>query len=78
MDFWVPYRTYQKHNPMDDENFVSAEAYPGQVDAAEDEIRGVLRLRRQVPYDKPDTLFGSRAPRNSPINSAKLLRALRN
>ena len=59
VDFWVPYRTYQKHNPMDDENFVAAEAYPGQVDAAEDEIRGVLRLRRQVPYDKPDTFWQS-------------------
>ncbi len=59
VDFWVPYRTYQKHNPMDDENFVAAEAYPGQVDTAEDEIRGVLRLRRQVPYDKPDTFWQS-------------------
>jgi ABC-type antimicrobial peptide transport system permease subunit len=44
---------------MDDENFISAEAYPGQVDTAEDEIRGVLRLRRQVPYDKPDTFWQS-------------------
>jgi putative ABC transport system permease protein len=59
VDFWVPYRTYQKHNPMDDENFVAAEAYPGQVDTAEDEIRGVLRLRRQVPYDKPDNFWQS-------------------
>jgi ABC-type antimicrobial peptide transport system permease subunit len=59
VDFWVPYRSYQKHNPMDNENFVSAEAFPGQVDAAEDEIRGVLRLRRQVPYDKPDTFWQS-------------------
>jgi ABC-type antimicrobial peptide transport system permease subunit len=59
VDFWVPYRSYQKHNPQDDENFVSAEAYPGQVDAAEDQIRGVLRLRRRVPYDKPDTFWQS-------------------
>jgi putative ABC transport system permease protein len=57
VDFWVPYRSYQKHNPMDDENLISAMAFPGQVDVAEDEIRGVLRQRRQVPYDKPDT-FG--------------------
>ena len=54
---YVPYRTYQKHNPQDDENVISAMAFPGQVDAAEDEIRGVLRLRRKVPYDKPDN-FG--------------------
>jgi putative ABC transport system permease protein len=57
VDFWVPYRSYQKHNPQDDENFIAAMAAPGQVDTAEDEIRGVLRQRRQVPYDKPDT-FG--------------------
>jgi putative ABC transport system permease protein len=57
VDFWVPYRSYQKHNPSDDENLISAMAFPGQVDTAEDEIRGVLRQRRQVPYDKPDT-FG--------------------
>jgi putative ABC transport system permease protein len=54
---YVPYRTYQKHNPQDDENVITAMAFPGQVDAAEDEIRGVLRTRRKVPYDKPDN-FG--------------------
>jgi ABC-type antimicrobial peptide transport system permease subunit len=59
VDFWVPYRSYQKHNPQDDENFVSAEAFPGQVDAAEDQIRGVLRLRRQLAYDKPDNFWQS-------------------
>ncbi|MGO9641143.1 MAG: ABC transporter permease [Candidatus Acidiferrales bacterium] len=53
----VPYRTYQKHNPTADENFVGAEAYPGRMAEAEDEIRGVLRRRRNVPYDKPDN-FG--------------------
>jgi putative ABC transport system permease protein len=53
----VPYRTYVKHNPGDDELFVGAEAYPGQKAAAEDQIRGLLRRRRRVPYDKPDN-FG--------------------
>jgi len=53
----VPYRTYQKHHPAADENFIGAEAYPGQMAEAEDEIRGVLRRRRNVPYDKPDN-FG--------------------
>ncbi len=53
----VPYRTYQKHNPADDENFVGAVAYPGRMSEAEDEIRGVLRRRRNVPYSKPDN-FG--------------------
>jgi len=53
----VPYRTYQKHRPMDDENLIGAVAYPGRIAEAEDEIRGVLRRRRNVPYDKPDN-FG--------------------
>jgi putative ABC transport system permease protein len=53
----VPYRSYQKHNPSDDENFVGAKAYPGLMSEAEDQIRAVLRRRRSVPYDKPDN-FG--------------------
>lgn len=53
----VPFRTYQKHNPNDDEVFIGAEAYPGQKAAAEDEIRGLLRRRRRVAFDKPDN-FG--------------------
>ena len=53
----VPYRTYQKHRPMDDENLIGAVAYPGHIAEAEDEIRSVLRRRRNVPYDKPDN-FG--------------------
>ena len=57
VDCWVPYRTYQKHNPQADEGLISASAYPGQMDAAEDQIRGVLRRRRKVPYDKEDN-FG--------------------
>jgi putative ABC transport system permease protein len=53
----VPYRTYQKHRPMDDENLIGAVAYPGRMAEAEDEIRGVLRRRRNVPFAKPDN-FG--------------------
>jgi putative ABC transport system permease protein len=53
----VPFRTYQKHNPGDDEVFIGAEAYPGQKATAEDEVRGLLRRRRNVPFDKPDN-FG--------------------
>ena len=53
----VPYRTYQKHRPADDENLIGAVAYPGRMPEAEDEIRGVLRRRRNVPYNKPDN-FG--------------------
>jgi putative ABC transport system permease protein len=53
----VPYNTYRKHYPADDEHFIGAEAYPGYKDAAEDEIRGLLRRRRNVPFNKPDN-FG--------------------
>jgi len=53
----VPYRTYRKHLPMDDENLIGAVAYPGKMAEAEDQIRGVLRRRRNVPYEKPDN-FG--------------------
>ena len=53
----VPYRTYQKHRPQDDENLIGAAAYPGRMAEAKDEIRAVLRRRRHVPYNKPDN-FG--------------------
>jgi len=53
----VPYRSYHKHIPQDDEHFVGAVAYPGMMSVAEDQIRGVLRRRRNVPYSKPDN-FG--------------------
>src|SRR5215469_189449 len=53
----IPYRTYHKHYPQDDENFIIAMAQPGQKNAAEDEVSGLLRLRRRVPLDKPNN-FG--------------------
>ncbi len=53
----VPYRTYRKHHPADDEHFIGVLAYPGRKTDAEDEVRGLLRRRRNVPFDKPDN-FG--------------------
>ena len=53
----IPYRTYHKHYPEDDENFIIAQAQPGMRTAAEDQVRGLLRLRRRVPLNKPDN-FG--------------------
>ncbi len=53
----VPYNSYRKHYPADDEHFIGAEAFPGSKDSAEDEIRGLLRRRRNVPFNKPDN-FG--------------------
>ncbi len=57
IDFWVPYRTYRKHNPQDDELLISAMAAPGKVPEAEDEISGVLRRQRNLAYNAPDN-FG--------------------
>ena len=53
----IPYRTYRKHYPADDEHFLTVEAYPGLRHIAEDQIRGLLRQRRRVAPDKPDN-FG--------------------
>jgi putative ABC transport system permease protein len=53
----VPYRTYRKHHPADDEQFIGAMAVPGHMAEARDEIRGVLRRRRHVPYSAPEN-FG--------------------
>ncbi len=53
----IPYRTYRKHYPQDDENVIIAQAYPGMKNVAEDQIRGLLRQRRRVPLAKPDN-FG--------------------
>ena len=53
----IPYHTYRKHRPQDKEHSLAAQAYPGKLDVAEDEIRGVLRRRRSDAYNKPDS-FG--------------------
>jgi len=51
----IPWNTYHKHYPADDENFIGAQAYPGKMAQAEDEIRGLLRRRRHDAFDKPDS-----------------------
>src|SRR5258708_2915031 len=56
-DITVPYRSYRKHYPQDDKHFITAMAFPGMKAIAEDQVRGLLRQRRRVPLDKPDT-FG--------------------
>jgi ABC-type antimicrobial peptide transport system permease subunit len=57
VEVFIPYRTYKKHYPQDDEIALIAAAYPGMKSVAEDQIRGLLRTRRRVPPNKPDT-FG--------------------
>src|SRR5262249_13292983 len=53
----VPYHTYEKHHPLNNDNFIGAVPYHGLKAAAEDQIREVLRRRRKVAYNKPDN-FG--------------------
>lgn len=56
-EVFIPYRTYRKHYPQDDEVFIMVMAYQGMKSTAEDQVRGLLRMRRRVPFDKPDN-FG--------------------
>jgi putative ABC transport system permease protein len=53
----IPFRTYLKRYPQDDERIIIAMAYPGMKVAGDDQIRGLLRTRRRVPPNKPDS-FG--------------------
>jgi putative ABC transport system permease protein len=54
---YIPYETIRKIYPNVKENFVMAQAAPGKIDQAIDEIRQVLRKRRKVAYSQPDN-FG--------------------
>ena len=45
----VPYHTYRKHHPADDEHFIGAVAAPGQMAEAKDEISAVLRRTSPRP-----------------------------
>jgi ABC-type antimicrobial peptide transport system permease subunit len=53
----VPYHTYRKHHPADDEHFIGAMAAPGKMAEAKDEITAVLRRTRRLAYSAPDN-FG--------------------
>ena len=50
----IPYYTFMKLYPGSYEIGYRFLAYPGKLDAAVDQVREVLRRRRDVPYDKPD------------------------
>jgi putative ABC transport system permease protein len=54
---YMPYETIRKIYPNVKENFVMAQAAPGRIDQAVDEIRQTLRKRRKVAYSQPDN-FG--------------------
>jgi putative ABC transport system permease protein len=54
---YIPYETIRKVYPNVKENFVMAQAAPGKMDQAVDEIRQILRRQRKVAYNQPDN-FG--------------------
>lgn len=54
---WMPFGTAQKLKPNADDIFVLATAREGKMDEAKDQITDLLRIRRQVPFDKPNN-FG--------------------
>ncbi|HZB46445.1 MAG TPA: ABC transporter permease, partial [Pyrinomonadaceae bacterium] len=54
---YLPYLTIKKLYPDVDDNFIMAQATPGRMNEAVEEVREVLRKRRKVPFDKPDN-FG--------------------
>jgi putative ABC transport system permease protein len=51
----MPYYTFFKIYPASFELAMRILAYPGRLPVAVDQVREVLRRRRNVPYDKPDT-----------------------
>ena len=53
----IPYQTFRKIYPAAYENAFRLEGREGQLDAAVDDAREVLRRRRKVPYAKPDNFL---------------------
>jgi len=60
-DIIIPYWTYKKLYPDAKDHFITVMAYRGRVNQASDEVRGVLRRRRQVKPADPDN-FGISSP----------------
>ncbi len=54
---WMPFGTAKKLKPNANDVFVLATARPGRMDEAKDQIADLLRVRREVPFDKPNN-FG--------------------
>ena len=53
----IPFRTYKKLYPTAKDHFISVMANRGEMDQAQDQIRGLLRRRRHVKLADPDN-FG--------------------
>ncbi len=54
---YLPYNVAQKLKPNEDDIFILAVAKAGRMEEAKDQVRDMLRVRRQVPFSAPDN-FG--------------------
>jgi putative ABC transport system permease protein len=54
---YLPFSCARKLKPNEDDVFVLAVGRAGQMDEAKDQVRDLLRVRRQVPFAEPDN-FG--------------------
>jgi len=54
---YLPYNVARKLKPNADDVFIMAVAKPGMMDEAKDQVRDMLRVRRQVPFAAADN-FG--------------------
>ncbi len=52
---FIPYSVMHAMYPMADDHFVALGARQGELDLLVDDARELLRRRRNVPYDKPDS-----------------------
>jgi len=57
----VPYQTFRKLFPNVRDHFLMAQARPGRLDEAVDQVRWLLRSRRQDAFDQPDSFYVSTA-----------------
>jgi putative ABC transport system permease protein len=58
---YMPYESLRKIYPQLKDNFIMGQARPGKMAEAVDEIRLVLRRRRNVAFDQPDNFGVTRA-----------------
>ena len=54
---YLPYNVAHKLKPNEDDVFIMAVAKAGMMEEAKDQVRDMLRVRRQVPFASPDN-FG--------------------
>ena len=54
---YVPFSVAEKLKPNADDIYILAVGRPGMMDEAQDQVRDMLRVRRQVPFAAPDN-FG--------------------